>query len=130
MTFKTTAALVSLAGVITLLSACDQAGTGTAGQAMKNEGKLFQLAHMNGCVECHTVSASTVGPSWQAIADRYKDAPRDEARAHLIESIKKGSKGQWFTWKGGNGMDPLERRVSAEHIAQLVDYILSIEPSK
>ncbi len=103
------------------------------GQQQPNSGKesekaaLFKLAHMNGCTECHRVAATVVGPSWTAIAERYKDAPVEEARILLIERVKKGSSGNWITWKGGDGMPPLERRVSAEHIEKLVDYILSLK---
>lgn len=106
------------------LASCEQQG---AGDSINQQ--LFKLAHMNGCIECHTVSATSVGPSWMAIAERYKDAPPSEARALLIESVKKGSKGKWLTWKGGDGMPPLEKRVSEEHIITLVDFILSLNPA-
>lgn len=95
----------------------------------KNKAELFKLAHMNGCIDCHRVDATVVGPSWKAIAERYKDAPKLEARALLIESTKKGSVGKWATWKGGNGMPPMENRVSADTIEQLIDYILSLNDS-
>lgn len=109
---------------LVLLSGCGQQGANDSANQ-----RLFKLAHMNGCIECHTVSAATVGPSWMAIADRYKDTPRPEARALLIESIKNGSKGKWLTWKGGGGMPPLGKRVSEEHITELVDFILSLSAS-
>lgn len=93
------------------------------------DAQLFKLAQMNGCIECHTVSATTVGPSWMAIAERYRAAPPEEARALLVESVMKGSKGKWLTWKdGGAGMPPLERRVARDDVVQLVDYILSLNP--
>jgi len=75
---------------------------------------------------CNRVKATVIGPSWDAIAKRYQDVPRPEARALLIERVKKGSVGHWNTWKGGTGMPPLEKRVAAEHIERLVDYILSL----
>lgn len=128
MTIKTTGWVVSLLAVTVVLAGCGP--TGTDGSRGARESELFKLAHMNGCIECHTVSATTVGPSWQAIADRYKDAPREQARALLIDSVNKGSKGKWISWKAPDGMPPLEKRVSAEHIAQLVDYILSLAPPK
>ena len=106
---------------------CSQQGSGSGQSAPTADSDLFRLAHMNGCIECHTVSATSVGPSWMAIAERYKDAPRADARALLIQSVKQGSKGKWTTWKGGDGMPPLGRRVSSEHIEQLVDYILSLD---
>ncbi len=123
---RSVAAIIAVA----VLGGCGQQGAGVEDSRGERESELFKLAHMNGCIECHTVSVSTVGPSWQAIADRYKDAPRAEARALLIESVNKGSKGKWFSWKAPDGMPPLEKRVSAEHIEQLVDYILSLAPSQ
>lgn len=108
-----------------LLAGCEGAGMSPSRGGPDGE-KLFRLAHMNGCIECHIINASTVGPSWNAISERYKDAPLPEARALLIESVKKGSRGNWITWKGVDGMPPLEGRVSDEHIEQLVDYILSL----
>lgn len=91
--------------------------------------KLFKLAHMNGCIDCHRISATVVGPSWQAIAERYKDEDKKNLRTMLIQSVTHGSRGKWFTWKGGNGMPPMQNRVSKEHIEQLVDYIISLRPT-
>lgn len=123
VTTGTARALVLFVAAL-LASGCGPQDPGRPGGSTDSE--LFKLAHMNGCIECHTVSATTIGPSWNAIAERYKDLPRAEARAVLIESVKKGSQGKWLTWKGVDGMPPLERRVSEEHIEQLVDYILSL----
>lgn len=115
-----------------LSAACVLAGCGQQGSVPKTpnpevDAQLFNLARINGCIECHTVSAATVGPSWMAIAERYKAAPREEAQALLVQSVLKGSKGKWLTWKdGGEGMPPLERRVAKEDVEQLVSYILSL----
>jgi cytochrome c len=87
---------------------------------------LFKLAHMNGCMDCHRINATVIGPSWEAIAKRYKNAPVEDTRALLIQRVLDGSKGQYNTWKGGKGMPPMRGRVSEEHIKQLVDYILSL----
>ncbi|MDH5257076.1 MAG: cytochrome C biogenesis protein CcsA [Gammaproteobacteria bacterium] len=108
-----------------LLIAC---GGSKEGMSAKDQlqGELFKVARMNGCVECHSIAATVVGPSWKAVAERYKDADLADARNLLIESVKKGSKGKYYTWKGGDGMPPLERRVSEEAIVQLVDFILAL----
>lgn len=116
-------ALIVVAGA-SLVSACGQQAKAPKPEV---DAQLFKLAQMNGCIECHTVSAGNVGPSWMAIAERYKTAPLEEARALLVQSVMKGSKGKWLTWKdGGQGMPPLERRVAKEDVVQLVDYILSL----
>ncbi len=119
------AAAALLWGVVLFAAGCGQSsGTSTAKRSAESD--LFRLAHMNGCIECHNISAATIGPSWQAIADRYQEVPLADARALLIERVKKGSKGNWITWKSADGMPPLEKRVSNEHIEKLVDFILTL----
>ncbi|MDH5546901.1 MAG: c-type cytochrome [Gammaproteobacteria bacterium] len=108
------------------LAACDFKREG-ADINQDTNASLYKLAYMNGCLECHRVSATVIGPSWEAIAERYKDASFDDAKAMLVKSVKEGSKGQYVTFKGGDGMPPLEKRVSSEHIEQLVEYILSLK---
>lgn len=123
--------VISLLLVGGLLFGCSEQGekqdtSGASSENRKLEADLYKLAHMNGCIECHRVKAMVIGPSWQDIADRYKDAPLESAREILVERVKKGSKGNWVTWKAPDGMPPMERRVSDEHIITLVDYILSL----
>ena len=116
--------LIAAAG---FLAACGKQGRGPQAPSAEADAQLFKLAQMNGCIECHTVSATSVGPSWIAIADRYKDAPHDVAKAILIGSVMNGSQGKWLTWKGGDGMPPLGRRVAQQDIEQLVDFILTLK---
>ena len=112
-----------------LFTGCSQQQSNTADKVIKTE--LFKLARTHGCSECHRINATVVGPSWMAIAERYQGAPTAETRALLIERINKGSQGNWYTWKGGDGMPPLEKRVAADVIEKLVDYILSLrQPEK
>jgi len=87
---------------------------------------LFKLAQLNGCIECHTVTSTSIGPSWMAVAERYKEAPRAETRALLINSVMNGSKGKWITWRGDDGMPPLGKRVVKGDVEELVDFILSL----
>ena len=120
--------LRSVVLVLLFLSAfwgCGQSAS--PNQKLSANAALYKLAHSNGCIECHRISATVVGPSWEAISERYKDAPIVEIRELLVERVKKGSRGNWVTWKGGNGMPPLEKRVSQEAITQLVDYIIAIK---
>ncbi len=108
-----------------LLVGCSGGEKGTSAQG-KLQSELFKVARANGCIACHTVSATVVGPSWKAVAERYKDVEIADARKLLIESVEKGSKGKYYTWKGGDGMPALERRVSHDAIVQIVDLILSL----
>jgi len=117
--------LIVIFGMIWLLVACGGSNEGVSAKDQL-QGQLFKVARMNGCIQCHSISATVVGPSWKAVAERYKDADLAAARSLLIESIKKGSKGKYYTWKGGDGMPALEKRVSEEVIVQLVDFILAL----
>jgi cytochrome c551/c552 len=124
MKLKSVVTLLALVAFAALTGCGRHGGPGASSE--EADARLFKLAQMNGCIECHTVSATSVGPSWLAIAKRYKDAPHAEAKALLINSVMNGSKGKWLTWKGGDGMPPLGRRVAEQDIEQLVDYILSL----
>lgn len=124
---KSTFIAVALIAAFISLAGCGKQPGGSMAPGGEADARLFKLAQMNGCIECHTVSATSVGPSWLAIADRYKDAPRAEAKALLVASVMNGSKGKWLTWKGGGGMPPLGRRVAQQDVDELVDYILSLK---
>jgi len=106
---------------------CDSQQSSEESVIKKNDNvALFREAQLNGCIECHRVKATVVGPSWFEIAERYKDIPKKKARSLLIYSVKKGSRGKFATWKGGNGMPALENRVKDETIEKMVDYILQL----
>ena len=113
--------------VIAAQVGCDSQESSTESVIKKNDNvALFREAQLNGCIECHRVKATVVGPSWLEIAQRYKDIPKKKARSLLIYSVKKGSRGKFPTWKGGNGMPALENRVKDETIEKMVDYILQL----
>ena len=86
---------------------------------------ILTIAHMNGCLNCHNLGASIVGPAWILVAERYRDAP--DAKQYLIQKIKNGGNGNWNNITGGAEMPAHGNRVSAEHLDRLVTYILSIE---
>jgi len=109
---------------VAILLSCEQNKSET--QQSKSNTELLTLAQKNGCISCHRVKATVVGPSWQAIADMYREIPRERARALMTYSINKGSKGKYATWKGGEGMPPLENRVESDVIDKLVEYILEL----
>lgn len=83
------------------------------------------LVKKSGCLKCHSVDKTVVGPAFKDIAARYKDEPR--ARAALIETVKKGGKGHWGEISKGVPMPPHQGRLSAADIARLVDWVLSRE---
>jgi len=119
--------LIGLSIVIAIQVGCGSQDSSEESVVEKNENiALFKEAQLNGCIECHRVKATVVGPSWFEIAERYKDIPKKKARSLLIYSVKKGSRGKFATWKGGNGMPALENRVKDETIEKMVDYILQL----
>lgn len=52
-----------------------------------------QLATQAGCAVCHAADKLLMGPSWQAIAAKYKGQP--DAAARLADKVRKGSVGVW-----------------------------------
>ena len=83
------------------------------------------LAKKSGCFECHSIDKKVVGPSYREVAERYKGKP--EARAALIETVKKGGKGNWTAITNDVPMPPHGRRLSASDITRLVDWVLSLK---
>ena len=52
-----------------------------------------QLSQKAGCAACHAIDQKSLGPSYQAIAQRYRG--RADAPALLAERVRKGSQGVW-----------------------------------
>jgi cytochrome c len=82
------------------------------------------LIKKSGCFECHSVDQKGIGPAFHDIATRYKD----DTRAHdaLIETVKKGGKGNWTEISRGVPMPPFSRRLSDAEIKRLVDWVLGL----
>jgi len=81
----------------------------------------LDLAKKSGCLACHSVDAKIVGPAWKDVAATVSD------RARIVDSIKKGSKGNWNAVTGGVPMPPYSPRVSDENIEKLTDFIMSLK---
>ena len=94
----------------------------TAVQANAEEG--LALAKKSGCLACHSVEKKIVGPAWQDVSEKYKgDA---DAKARLVEKVKKGGKGNWTAVTGGVPMPPYSPRVADADIEKLVDFVLGL----
>lgn len=52
-----------------------------------------ELAAKAGCAVCHAPDNPLMGPSWQAIATKYKG--QANAAAQLADKVRKGSTGTW-----------------------------------
>ena len=55
--------------------------------------KAMALARGNACMGCHAVSSQRVGPSFQAVAGKYKGDTT--ALAKLTVKVQKGGAGVW-----------------------------------
>ena len=98
-----------------------------AAVALLASGSAFadlDLAKKSGCLACHSVDKKIVGPAWKDVAAKYKgDA---NAKATLMDKVKKGGKGNWTKVTGGAPMPPYSPRVSDENIGKLVDFIMGL----
>ena len=91
-----------------------------AGQTRASEA----LAEKNGCLECHSVDKKIIGPAFHDVAAKYRGNAR--ARNALIETVKRGGKGNWTDVTGGVLMPPFSPRLSDAEIQRLVDWVLSL----
>jgi cytochrome c len=79
----------------------------------------YALANEKGCFECHTLGRTDVGPSFRAIARRYRfDA---QARERLPYVVRGGSAGHW----GERFAMWPQAGLSDAQVRQLVDWVLS-----
>ncbi len=105
------------------LSACDIDESMRAKSQNPTSAKALSIAAKNGCMGCHAVNTSIIGPAWKLIAERYEG--QAEARTKLIKKVKKGGEGNWNTLTGGAKM-PSHEDVPDDEITRIVDYILGL----
>jgi cytochrome c len=79
----------------------------------------YRLAEMKGCFDCHTVDGKAVGPSFRAIAERYRADPAHRDRLPYI--IRGGSAGHW----GERFLMWPQARLSDQQLDELIAWILS-----
>jgi cytochrome c len=72
-----------------------------------------------GCFECHAIGRREVGPSFTAIAERYRFD--FEGRARLPVVVRGGSAGHW----GDRFVMWPQTQLTREEAMQLVDWILA-----
>lgn len=74
-----------------------------------------------GCVACHRVAEKINGPSFKAVAARYRNDPG--APAWLFEKIREGGEGVW----GDLPMVPNgPQKISDEDLQAMIAWILSL----
>jgi cytochrome c len=65
----------------------------SAVHAGEDDQKAYALAKQSACMGCHAVDKKIVGPSFQSIAQKYKND--SQAPAFLKNKISKGGAGSW-----------------------------------
>lgn len=84
--------------------------------------KAFALAKQNACLGCHAVDKKIVGPSFQAVAQKYKQD--QNATVFLKNKITRGGSGSW-----GVVPMPANAKLSDADLSLLVSWILRGAPN-
>jgi cytochrome c551/c552 len=82
------------------------------------EGK--RLVEASDCMRCHGWARHYVGPSFVAIAERYRG--RADAAEHLARKIREGSVGDW-----GNTIMPRHPQINADQSLQMARWLLVVQ---
>ncbi len=92
-------------------------------RASTDDAKASALAKQNACLGCHAINKKIVGPSFQAVAEKYKNDPN--AQAFLKNKIAKGGSGSW-----GVVPMPANSKLSDVDLSTLTSWILRGAPNK
>ncbi|CAN7343872.1 c-type cytochrome [Trinickia sp. LjRoot230] len=105
------AALAALVGLAAISS-----------QALAQRNEPTALIDQQHCMFCHTVDAAFLAPSFQQIAERYRNDPN--ARVMLEHKLQRGGHAHW----GDMPMPPPSERggpLSEQDAHTLVDWVLA-----
>jgi cytochrome c len=91
-------------------------------RANNDDHNAFVIAKQNACLGCHAVDKKIVGPSFQSVAQKYKNDPN--ASAFLKNKIVKGGSGSW-----GVVPMPANVKLSNADLSLLVNWILRGAPN-
>ena len=89
--------------------------------AQEDNSKAYAIAKQNACLGCHNVNKKIVGPSFQSIAQRYKND--SGAQNFLKNKIAKGGSGSW-----GVVPMPANTKLSDDDLSLLTSWILRGAP--
>ncbi|QWE04523.1 c-type cytochrome [Polynucleobacter sp. JS-JIR-II-50] len=92
-------------------------------QANVEDENAFALAKQSACLGCHAVNKKVVGPSFQAVAEKYKND--SNAQVFLKNKIAKGGSGSW-----GVVPMPANSKLSDADLSTLTSWILRGAPNK
>lgn len=80
------------------------------------------LAQSHGCLACHALEQTRVGPAFRAVATRY--AGKDDALATLTAKVRAGGAGSW-----GSVAMPAQTAIAASDLDQLLRWVLDSAPA-
>ena len=92
-------------------------------QANVEDEKAQLIAKQNACLGCHAINKKIVGPSFQSVAEKYKNDPG--AQAFLKNKIAKGGSGSW-----GVVPMPANTKLSDADLSALTVWILRGAPKQ
>ncbi len=98
-------------------------GITSIAKANVEDEKASSIAKQNACLGCHALNKKIVGPSFQAVAEKYKSDPN--AQTFLKNKIAKGGAGSW-----GVVPMPANTKLSDADLATLTSWILRGAPTK
>ncbi len=116
--------LLLLVSILFTLSACDINESMRAKSPDQSSADVRVLAAKNGCMGCHAVNTTVMGPAWNLVAKRYKDLPG--ARGLLIDAVVNGGSGNWSELTGGKVMPP-HKEIPHSDISTIIEYILNLD---
>ena len=90
--------------------------------AANNDQKALAIAKQNACLGCHAINKKIVGPSFEAVALKYKND--SNAQIFLKNKILKGGAGSW-----GVVPMPANAKLSDADVSLLAGWILRGAPS-
>jgi cytochrome c len=92
-------------------------------QASAEDEKAFAIAKQNACLGCHAINKKIVGPSFQAVAEKYKSDAG--AQVFLKNKIARGGAGSW-----GVVPMPANPKLSDADLSAVTSWILRGAPNK
>jgi len=93
----------------------------TISQAQEDNSTAYVIAKQNACLGCHNINKKIVGPSFQSIAQKYKND--SGAQNFLKNKIAKGGSGSW-----GVVPMPANTKLSDGDLSLLTSWILRGAP--
>ena len=92
-------------------------------RATNEDQQAFLVAKQNACLGCHASNKKIVGPSFESVAQKYKNDSR--AQNFLKNKIAKGGAGSW-----GVVPMPANTKLSDADLSLLVSWILRGAPKE